>query len=228
MGRHAHDITHKYFSKLEDISNDTHRDIHDTFSSFVKMTACALSAGQREKEYLEEASKWDKNHLIMFSEALSLLIREMETDPFTDLMGKYYAVVESKIVKQSKGEFYTPNELCSMMANIVLNDTYDGAPIYLNEPTCGAGQMILSSAQNIVDQGQSPYILRVHATDIDYIATQMCYINTTLWGIPCIVHHGDSLKCDVIKSYPNIHWIATELGHQTNHENIKQMITGDE
>jgi methylase of polypeptide subunit release factors len=104
------------------------------------------------------------------------------------------------------------------MANMTMDsvDPSNESPRYVLEPACGAGQMILSLAKRMVDNGKSPYLLRVHAIDIDYTATQMCYINTTLWGIPCIVIHGDSLSGKVFSKFPNIHWIATELNSQVS------------
>ncbi|MCU0750720.1 MAG: hypothetical protein MUF13_14360, partial [Akkermansiaceae bacterium] len=49
--------------------------------------------------------------------------------------------------------------------------------------------------------------LRVTAIDISKVACDMCFINTTLWGIPTEVIHGDTLRLEFRASWRNIHWI---------------------
>lgn len=87
---------------------------HDTrrvFDAFVRFAACALAAQAREAEYLEEAKHWDKAELELFAEALGALVGEMESQPFTDLIGGYYmdCAISSK-GQQWNGEYHTPQK----------------------------------------------------------------------------------------------------------------------
>jgi methylase of polypeptide subunit release factors len=82
-------------------------------------------------------------------------------------------------------------------------------PITVCEPACGAGAMILSLAEAC-----SPKVrrrLRVTAIDINRTACDMAFINTTLWGIPTRVIHGDSLAAKYWAAWSNIHYIASWL-----------------
>jgi type I restriction-modification system DNA methylase subunit len=154
------DFRFRYIKVLESISRETGRDMLDVFGAFVKMSACALSLGMREDEYREEAKRWDVKYLKMFSCAFGELVAEMEKMPYVDILGDYYLSLKGRSVR-AKGEFYTPKGVCDLIAKLV--GCGGGYPIELCEPSCGAGQMILSVAQELVNKGKSPYVLRVVA-----------------------------------------------------------------
>ena len=60
-------------------------------------------------------------------------------DPMGDMFMK-------KISHGQHGQFFTPEDLCELSANIVLgNDFYDGMTI--NDPTSGSGRMLLKALQ---------------------------------------------------------------------------------
>ena len=188
-------------------------DTHRVFSAFVRFAACALAAQTREAEYLEEAKHWQKPELESFADALGALVREMESQPFTDLIGGYYMdfALSSK-GQQWNGEYHTPKPICDMMAEMMLGDMESfptEGPITVCEPACGAGAMILS-----VGEACSPEVrrrLRVTAIDINRTACDMSFINTTLWGIPTRIIHGNSLSNEYWAAWSNIHYIAPWL-----------------
>jgi type I restriction-modification system DNA methylase subunit len=189
---------------------------HDTrrvFDAFTRFAACALAAQTREAEYLEEAKRWQKSDLEMFAEALGALVNEMESKPFEDLIGGYYMefALSSKD-QQWNGEYHTPKPICDMMARMTLGDMAAlpaEGPITVCEPACGAGAMILS-----IGQACSPEVrrrLRVTAIDINRTACNMAFVNTTLWGIPARIIHGNSLSNEYWAAWSNIHYIAPWL-----------------
>jgi len=189
---------------------------HDTrrvFDAFVRLAACALAAGTREAEYMEEAKHWQKPELELFAEALGALVREMESQPFTDLIGGYYMDFAISLKSQQwGGEYHTPKPICDMMAKTTFGDMSElpsYRPITVCEPACGAGAMILS-----VGQVCSPEVrrrLRVTAIDINRTACDMAFINTSLWGIPTRVIHGNTLSNEYWAAWSNIHHIAPWL-----------------
>lgn len=196
---------------LERLSN--HRDNRQVFDAFVRFSACALAAGTREVEYLEEVKRWEKTDMDLFAKAFGALVSEMETRPFEDLIGGYYMefALSSK-GQQWNGEFHTPKNVCDMMAQILMGDLESlpaDRPITVCEPACGAGAMILSLAEAC-----SPEVrrrLRVTAIDISRTACDMTFVNTTLWGIPTRVIHGNALSMDCWSAWSNIHYIAPWL-----------------
>ncbi len=53
--------------------------------------------------------------------------------------------------------------------------------------------------------------LRVTAVDVNRTACDMAFINTTLWGIPTRVIHGNSLSLEFWAAWSNIHFITPWL-----------------
>jgi hypothetical protein len=187
-------------------------DLHKVFPAFLKLTACTLACQTREEEYLDEAKYWKKENLKTFAQAMAALILQMEKAPFTDLLGTYYMnLVISKGAQQHNGEFHTPQEICRLIGGMLTDSDAlpESGPITICEPACGSGAMILALAEQYGPANIRR--LRVTAIDINRMACDMCFINTTLWGIPTHVIHGDSLCLKFKASWKNIHWIAPFL-----------------
>jgi len=177
------------------------------FADFCRIAACCLSAGSREDEYIEAIKSYSKDELTELSKALALLISEMESKPFTDILGTYYLDIASHSSKQSRGEFYTPPEISKLMAMITVDAKSvieKGKPITVNEPACGAGGMMLALAEHFAPNHVD--LLRVTCQDINPVGVDMCYINMTLWGIPATMICGDTIRGTVNNSWKNIHW----------------------
>lgn len=190
-----------------------HHSTRTVFDAFVRFAACALAYGTREAEYLEEAKRWDKAELGLFAEALGALVLEMETRPFEDILGRYYLEFAlSTKGQQWNGEFHTPKPICDLMAQTTLGDVESlpkEEPITVCEPACGAGAMILSVGQVCAPEVRRR--LRVTAIDVNRTACDMAFINTTLWGIPTRVIHGNSLSLEYWAAWSNIHYICPWL-----------------
>lgn len=188
-------------------------DLRRVFDGFVRLSACALAAQTREAEYLAEMKHWEKPDLDLLAQALGALVLEMESRPFEDILGGCYLdfALSSK-GQQWNGEFHTPKTVCDLMARMMLGDMDSlpaEGPITVCEPACGAGAMILSLAQACPPEVRRR--LRVTAIDINRTACDMAFINTSLWGIPTRVIHGDSLTMQCWAAWSNIHYISPGL-----------------
>jgi len=188
-------------------------DLGRVFEAFTRLAACALAAQSREAEYLEEAKRWRKPELETFAQALGALTMEMESHPFEDLLGGCY--LEFALSSQGQrwnGEFHTPKTVCDLIAHLTVGDLESlptDRPITVCEPACGAGAMILSLAQACPPEIRRR--LRLTAIDINRTACDMTFINTTLWGIPTRVIHGNSLTMEYWAAWSNIHYLAPWL-----------------
>ena len=192
----------------------SHRhDLRRSFDAFTRLSACALAAQTREPEYLEEAKRWQKDELKMFGDALGALVLEMESRPLEDILGGYYMEFAlSTKGQQWNGEFHTPKTVCDLMARMTLGDMESlpaEGPITICEPACGSGAMILSLAQACPPEARRR--LRVTAIDINRTCCDMAFINTSLWGIPTRVIHGNSLSMEYWAAWSNIHWLSPWL-----------------
>jgi type I restriction-modification system DNA methylase subunit len=203
---------------LERISH--RHDARRVFDTFTRLSACALAAQTREAEYLEEAKRWEKPDLDSFAEALGALVTEMVTRPFEDIIGGcYMEFALSQKGQQWHGEFHTPKPVSDLMARMVLGEGSlpVEAPITICEPACGSGAMILSLGQACPPGLR--HRLRVTAIDVSRTACDMAFINTTLWGIPARIIHGNALSMECWAAWSNIHyimpWLSSVLHSQT-------------
>ena len=178
------------------------------FIDFCRIAACCFAAGGREDEYFETIKPYSKDELNELSKALALLINEMESKPFTDVLGTYYLDIASHSSKQARGEFYTPPEISKLMGMITVDAKTAIANkdvITVLEPACGAGGMVLALAEEFAPD--SVDLLRVTCQDINPVAVDMCYVNMTLWGIPARIRLGNFLAHNSpYTEWKNIHW----------------------
>ena len=214
-----------YRSIIETISRTKSSPL-TVFIDFCRMAACALAAGSREPEYLETIQSYGKEELHQLSRAFALLVEEAESKPFTDVLGTYYIEIASHSSKQARGEFYTPQELSRAMAKMLIDiDTVRsrGKPITVCDPCCGSGGMILALAQELAPD--SVDLIRATCQDINPVAADMCYINTSLWGIPTTVILGDSLRMTTQNAWRNVHWARVGEDQRQAIEVMKDLIS---
>ena len=205
---------------------------HDTrrvFDAFTRFAACALAVQTREAEYLEEVKRWEKADMDLFAQALGALVLEMESKPFEDVLGGYYMEFAlSTKGQQWNGEFHTPKSITDLMARITLGDMESlptEGPITICEPACGAGAMILSVGEACSLEVRRR--LRVTAIDINRTACDMAFINTSLWGIPTRVIHGNSLSNEYWAAWSNIHYIAPWLPYALRNQTTEAKEQGE-
>lgn len=175
----------------------------EVFVSFCRVTACALAFQTREEEYLEEAKRWKREELDAFGQCMGALINEMEDHPFEDRLGTIYMEMLGNNGAQRDGEFHTPKCICDIMTATVMADWDwpEEGEVSVSEPSCGGGAQILSLAEAVGKE--RIHRLRVQAVDVSRVACDMCYINTTLWSIPTVVIHGNTLSLETWGAWPN-------------------------
>lgn len=111
-------------------------------------------------------------------------------EDYHDPMGDMFM---EKISHGQHGQFFTPEDLCELSANIVLgNDFYDGMTI--NDPTSGSGRMLLKALQIAREvHGKEPLL---YANDLSMTCAKMCLLNFLVNSVDGEVTCGDALKMD--------------------------------
>ncbi len=193
-----------FIDPLQDIAKDSGRGIDEIFRSFLCIAACTLAMGKREELYFSEIKKYNKEQINLFPKAFAGLINDMENNPFTDVLGSVHENFSSTVARQQNGEFYTPNPICRLMAEMSLDLSIEKRPITISEPCTGSGRMILALAEAYKDHKIYPNELWVEAWDLSRTAVYMTFINTTLWSIPCRVVHGNTLSAEIFDVWPNL------------------------
>ena len=184
------------------------------FSDFIAIAACAISNSvdirnykEREKQYMDTVKKYSSEELNLFTQILAELVKIMEkcaqNRKLQDVLGQLFH--EFGLHNERRGQFFTPQIVSDMMALMMLGDSIQeikkcGFASFktLGEPACGSGVMMISAANAMQKAGYN-YCTQMVAdcTDIDISCVHMCYIQLSLYGVPAVVRHGNSLMFDV-------------------------------
>lgn len=111
-------------------------------------------------------------------------------EDYKDPMGDMFM---DKISHGQHGQFFTPEDICTLSAEIVLgNDFHDGMTI--NDPTSGSGRMLLKALQIAREvHGKEPLL---YANDLSMTCAKMCLLNFLVNRVDGEVTCGDALKLD--------------------------------
>ena len=195
------DAAQKEFVKLVEMNSRRYRR-HEVFRDFCEMAALSISNSvdrsqyeEREARYLEIVARYEREEVERFPAMLRCVVEALSAG-MCDCLGQVFMAME--LGDHWKGQFFTPYEVSYLMAKIVTSNV--AAVIEkegfctLNEPTAGAGAMVIATAHAIQDQGINyQQAMHVTTTDIDLTAVHMAYIQLSLLHIPAIVIHGNAL-----------------------------------
>ena len=189
--------------------------IWQVFEDFVILSACSVSNAvdflhreEREKVYLDTIKKYTKKEVEEFPKMFALLVEALEQElsvrGSSDVLGRLYHDLE--LHNKWRGQFFTPQSIADMMAEMSISD-HDAdikqrGYITVCEPCCGSGVMILGIAKALLKSHYSPsQNLVVTAVDLDLKCTCMAYIQLSLYGIPAVIEHADTLACKVFSRW---------------------------
>lgn len=200
-------------NKTSDFTNDLMEEIkqlgyrmglNNAFTKFLELTAVSLGSALDPFHYKEREEEYDKavkglkpEELSSFARMMALLylaVRQHADDP-KDILGDIYHRL--KLNNEWNGQFFTPDNVARMMGMLidpVLNQTDTKDIITVNEPTCGSGTMILGSVWAMVQKGVDYTTKTLFvAQDIDIRCVWMTYIQLTLYKVPAVVIHSNTL-----------------------------------
>lgn len=143
--------------------------VSSVFSDFLTLLICAFSHGQREEEYLNTIRRYEKPEAYRISEALGALVIEMTGDGsgMVDVLGAYF---EEHISHGHNGQFFTPQNICDMMARMM--NPVEPMP-RIADPACGSGRMLMAMAK-------LNRFARFYGADNDRTCAMMTVVNLTL------------------------------------------------
>lgn len=176
----------------------------EVWADFVYMTAATLSNAvdkahfeDREKNYLAIARKYSKAELEAVAEMFALVVTGIDENTDQDFLGELFMGLD--LGNQYKGQFFTPYNVCRMMAQITGTDDLKARLqrqgwVSVNDCCCGAGALLVAFANECTRQhiNYQTNVLFV-AQDIDLTAGLMCYIQLSLLGCPGYVVIGNTL-----------------------------------
>ena len=177
----THPQTKALHKAVEGLTGKYHR--QRVFEDFLTVTICALAGGTMEEQYLEVAGRYSDGEkgsrgIDILAQMFGDLVNAME-ETRADILGDYF---EGAISYGAHGQFFTPEHLTDMMAQLVGGG--EGGTV--NDPACGSGRTLLSAAK------VNPHRHFV-GQDLDLRCVQMTAINLALNGLRGEVIWGDTL-----------------------------------
>ncbi len=135
------------------------------------------------------------------SELAGLYAEEViRAEPFDDVLGGIYMEISSRFKCKSMGQYFTPEPIARMMAEISfsIDDTKHLTSVC--DPACGAGVMLLSCAKVALQRGNPLSKVGFYAVDLDGVCARMsalqlmanAFINRLDLG-EVLVYHGNAL-----------------------------------
>lgn len=195
-----------HVAKLKKLIEETSRR-HNTwqvFQDFVAMSAISIrnavdfrDRDAYEEQYLAIVKRYDREEIEIFPKMLAELTLALEDD-LSDVLGRVFSELE--LGNRWKGQFFTPDDVCRLMAAMSYGDGLQAAIaekgyVSVGEPAVGGGAMIIALAHEMKRQGLNyQRQLHVTATDIDLRAVHMSYLQLSLLHIPAVIIHGDTIR----------------------------------
>jgi type I restriction-modification system DNA methylase subunit len=146
----------------------------------------------------EHAKDWHK-----YAEALAMMADIMEDE--YDFLGQVSGSLGLND-KSFKGQCFTPQPLCEVMAQFTLGEIYpdDKHRYLISEPAVGGGAISMAVVKYLKNFGFSPQDYYIVAQDIDLKCVQMAYIQLNLVGAPVLVSWGNTLTMENSGMYETI------------------------
>lgn len=174
------------------------------FDDFLTLAVCALAGGTQEAEYLQTVKPYTAgspgsrsiDRLVdLFAQVLTLMEKTG-----ADILGDIF---QGAISRGENGQFFTPDPVCELMAQLTDSDERNGAPEIAStpdakptvfDPCCGSGRMLLAAAKVNRDR----YFVGL---DIDHKCARITALNLALWNLNGRVIWGNTLTEEVRRIY---------------------------
>lgn len=185
-------------------------DRYQVFMDFCEIAMITLRqpferSDELEKRYFELIKQYSEDEVDRFAQLLTMVIHGL-TFRHCDFLGKCFHELE--LHNKNAGQFFTPYNISSMMAQMTFNiddlkaHIKEKGYITLNEPTCGSGGMVIAVDEHMKAHDINPAEhLYVVAQDIDFKVCCMCFIQLALLGVPACIIYGNTLMLEIRQAW---------------------------
>lgn len=195
-------------SILKKIQQDSYAvSIYELLSDVFECGAISISNAfafnkEREEKYLKIMNKYNEKTRSrirdIFTDIYFLLSAQIDLG-FKDYLGELY--MRSETSNGKAGQFFTPYDVSKLCAQISIGKTdiekyiKEDKILTLNEPTCGAGGMVLAAVDVLYNEHHFNYArnLLVECSDIDMRCVHMTFLQLACAGVPAVIYHRDTI-----------------------------------
>lgn len=149
-----------------------------------------------EKEYQTYVVKYGKSGMEKITELFAITVDALEMRR-TDFLGRLYEALNA--TKKDFAQYLTPESLSKAMAKISFSQSKPkaGDIIKLNDPSCGAGALLIDSAEEFISNGGRQGDIILFGEDLDATACCIAYVQFSLLGYPGVITRQDSIAMKV-------------------------------
>lgn len=196
------------------------------FADFVELAAIAIRNQmtvydeELEQRYLKTIGRYDSDEAFRMCELLA--ITQIALERPHDFLGGVFQELE--LSSHWKGQFFTPYDLCLMVASLSMGDVREHVEqkgyVTLHEPACGSGAIVIAAAEVMREAGLPPETTLVaDLTDNDQTAAYMAYVQLSTLGIPAVVRVGNTLTM----KYRETWYTPATAVFSADHKNISEV-----
>ncbi len=161
----------------------------DYSTVFDDFLSCAINYFNRRPETLQDIQRrYNDEERQMFGELIVELLKVTQSGiakhGWYDAIGTFYEALASASKKSRLGQFFTPQPICDMMAQIT---PVEGTRNKVNDPSCGSGRTLLATHAKFIGN----YFF---AEDLDQMCCKMAAINMMIHGCQGEVININSLS----------------------------------
>lgn len=179
------------FSKL---CYSTGRGPETLFDHFLEYVLCQFTVSGKPLDWWNYTREETGLFLELFHTWVDAMQVVLETKPWYDFLGVLYEThVAGALRKRGGGQFFTPMNVCELMAAIVI--TGEGAGESISDPCCGSGRLLLAGIS--ARKGKA----LANAKDLDRTCCLMTACNLLIHGFRGTVSWGNSLLNDTRETW---------------------------
>ena len=185
------------------------RDMITAFGDALEMLVCEITPhwtdpktgqlrGRYTDKYLAVASRYEPEHIRTYYPPIHKALLEAYDENVTpeggwcDPLGDFFQEIASNRDKSWKGQFFTPEALCDMMAKFTKNKDDTRTSLSVLDPACGSGRMSLAFDRNSPPGSNHFYV----GVDIDARCIQIAALNFFFHGLRGVLICGNSLSLE--------------------------------
>lgn len=164
------------------------------FDDVLTIMICMFSLGRDEDRYFETIKRYNKSELNELAMACGELMK-VYTDNITkeggwcDPLGDLFMEHNSKFGASARGQFFTPESVCDLMAKMTYE--HNAKNLLINDPACGSARTLIAYDRcNPQNRLKNFYV----AQDLDSRCVKMAVLNIYMHGMKGLVMHMDTLR----------------------------------
>lgn len=183
------------YKEIIKVSGEINKDPMEVFKDLLHYVILRFTAPGSDKDSFEwkhsekETEKFQLLAVTVAQEYAEGIKRHGWVDPW----GESYETLLAKAKASSFGQFFTPQGLCDLMADVNIDPNKEqtnrkncgafGNRIIVSDPTCGSGRNLLAAASKFIDKPRKnlPFF---SGEDLDETCVMMTAVNLMAHGLP--------------------------------------------